>query len=93
MMTYSLETIDQGLHHGSRVDSGEIQAQGSTSFYRFHLNDGQKALHICKRFDDFRVLHEAMDLELQNSTRPTEHGLPAYHILPLLPQIDINSVS
>lgn len=92
-VSYNLSNIDQGLYERYKVESDKIVEEGSTTYYWFVLSDGETSINLHKRFDQFRMLDEEMRQELLEMSHQKTPGRQAsFHILPVLPDIDIDSV-
>jgi hypothetical protein len=90
---YSIEKADTRNISEFEVFSFDFESKNGTQYFRFEVVVRSNRFGICKRFDQFKLLHEEMEAELSNFDKGGMNiSPPSYHIMPLLPDSDIKKV-
>lgn len=92
-IAYSLEKADTRNISEFEVFSHDFELRGGTQYFRFEVILRNHRAMICKRYENFKILHDDMEAELRNYDKGGMNiSPPSYHIMPLLPSSDISKV-
>ncbi len=91
---YSIEKADTRNISHFEISSHDFESRSGTQYFRFEVVYCTTIIRICKRFDQFRILHEELEAELRDVERTgMAISPPSYHVLPLLPESSISKVA